>query len=286
MTVQETIRRLSEFWADRGCLIGVPYDIEKGAGTMNPLTFFRVLGPDPWRVAYVEPSRRPVDARYGENPNRLYQHFQFQVILKPAPDDVVEQYLASLEHLGLDRRRHDVRFVEDNWESQNIGAFGLGWEVWLDGMEITQFTYFQQMAGFECRPPAVEITYGTERLTSYLAGTEDIWSMEWAPGVTYQELWRRPEWEQATYAFEVADPAVLLATFDTAEREAHRLLERGLAYPAYEHCLKASHAFNYLEARGVVSPTERQRYLARLRALARGSAQAWLAQRHPEVLAR
>jgi glycyl-tRNA synthetase alpha chain len=284
MTVQETIRRLTAFWESEGCLIGVPYDLEKGAGTMNPLTFFRVLGPDPWRVAYVEPSRRPVDARYGENPNRLYQHFQFQVILKPAPDNIIETYLKSLESLGLDRRRHDVRLVEDNWESKNIGAFGLGWEIWLDGMEITQFTYFQQMAGYECRPPSVEITYGTERLTSYLAGTPDIWSMEWAPGVTYAELWRRVEWQQGTYAFKAADPAVLFQAFQVAEGEAKRLLNEGLTYPAYEQLLKASHAFNHLEARGAISATERQNYLARMRALARGAATAWLRETHPEVL--
>jgi glycyl-tRNA synthetase alpha chain len=286
MTVQETIRRLAAFWEAHGCLIGVPYDVEKGAGTMNPLTFFRVLGPDPWRVAYVEPSRRPVDARYGENPNRLYQHFQFQVVLKPAPDDVVELYLQSLESLGLDRRRHDVRLVEDNWESKNIGAFGLGWEIWLDGMEITQFTYFQQMAGFECRPPAVEITYGTERLTSYLAGTDDIWCMEWAPGVTYADLWRRVEWEQATYAFQVADPAWLFQRFEDAAGEAERLVGHGLVYPAYEQLLKASHAFNHLEARGAISATERQNYLGRMRALAHTVAQSWLSQRHPEVVER
>jgi glycyl-tRNA synthetase alpha chain len=281
VTVQETIRRLQAYWEEQGCLIGLPYDVEKGAGTMNPLTFFRVLGPDPWRAAYVEPSRRPVDARYGENPNRVYQHHQLQVVLKPAPSDVVELYLKSLESLGLDRRRHDVRLVEDNWESKNIAAFGMGWEIWLDGMEITQFTYFQQMAGFECRPPAVEITYGLERLASYLAGTEDIWSIEWAPGVTYAELRKRAEWEIGTYTFEAADPALLTEDFNQAESESRRLLELGLVYPAYEQLLKASHAFNHLEARGAISATERQNYLSRMRSLARAAAAAWLQQRYP-----
>ena len=284
MTVQEVIRRLSAFWEAEGCLIGLPYDVEKGAGTMNPLTFFRVLGPDPWRVAYVEPSRRPVDGRYGDNPNRVYQHFQYQVILKPAPEDVVERYLASLEALGLDRRHHDVRFVEDNWEAPSLGAWGLGWEVWLDGMEITQFTYFQQVGGFDCRPPAAEITYGIERLTSYLAGTDDIWSIEWAPGVTYADLWRRPEFEQATYNFEQADPDLLHTWFQMAEREAARLLDQQLVYPGYEWVLKASHFFNMLDARGAISVTERQAQLARLRALSRKAAEGWLKLRHPEAV--
>lgn len=278
-TIQDVIRTLQGFWEQEGCLVGVPYDVEKGAGTFNPLTFFRVLGPDPWRTVYVEPSRRPVDGRYGENPNRVYQHFQLQVILKPAPDDVLERYLASLEALGLDRRRHDIRFVEDNWETPSLAAWGMGWEVWLDGMEVTQFTYFQQVGGVECRPPAAEITYGLERLTSYLAGTPDIWSVEWAPGVTYANLWRRPEWEQATYNFEVSDAGQLLAAFDQAESEARRLFTRQLVYPGYECLLKASHALNLLDARGAISVTERQAYLGRVRALARRAAEAWLATR-------
>lgn len=278
-TIQDVVRLLLGFWEEEGCLVGVPYDVEKGAGTFNPLTFFRVLGPDPWRTAYVEPSRRPVDGRYGENPNRLYQHFQLQVILKPAPDDVLERYLASLEALGLDRRRHDIRFVEDNWETPSLAAWGMGWEVWLDGMEVTQFTYFQQVGGVECRPPAAEITYGLERLTSYLAGTQDIWSVEWAPGVSYKDLWQRPEWEQATYNFEASDSRYLLATFDQAESEAQRLLSQQLVYPGYEFLLKASHALNLLDARGAISVTERQAYLGRVRALARRAAEAWLATR-------
>jgi glycyl-tRNA synthetase alpha chain len=282
VTLQEVIRRLEDYWADQGCLIGVPYDVEKGAGTMNPLTFFRMLGPDPWRVCYVEPCRRPVDGRYGDNPNRVFQHFQMQVVLKPAPDDVVERYLDSLAALGLPRAAHDVRLVEDNWEAPSLGAWGLGWEVWLDGMEITQFTYFQQMGGLECRPPGAEITYGLERLTSYLVGAPDIWSIEWAPGVTYAELFRRNEFEQATYNFEEADPARLMARFDDAEAEARRLLERGLVYPGYEFVLKASHIFNQMDARGAISVTERQAYLGRVRRLARLAAERWLAIRHPE----
>lgn len=285
MTVQEVIRRLSDYWAEKGCLIGVPFDVEKGAGTMNPLTFFKVLGPEPWRVAYVEPSRRPVDGRYGDNPNRVYQHFQYQVILKPAPDDVVEQYLASLEALGLDRRRHDVRLVEDNWEAESLGAWGLGWEVWLDGMEVTQFTYFQQVGGVDCRPPAAEITYGLERLTSYLADTDDIWSIEWAPGITYASLWQRAEFEQATYNFEQSDPLLLQTWFSQAESESGRLLGQNLVYPGYEWLLKASHLFNLLDARGAISVTERQAYLVRLRALARKAAQAWLTTRYPGAVA-
>ncbi len=279
MTMQDVIRGLEDFWRARGCLIGLPYDVEKGAGTMNPLTFFRALGPDPWRVAYVEPCRRPVDGRYGENPNRVFQHFQMQVMLKPAPDDVVNLYLESLEALGLDRRRHDVRFVEDNWAAESLHAFGLGWEVWLDGMEVTQFTYFQQMGGMECRPPAAEITYGLERLTLYLEDAPDIWSVNWAPGVSYADLFRRNEWEQSTYAFEAADPERLRARFQDAEEEARRLLDRGLVLPGYEQLMKASHLFNLMDARGGISATERQGYVGRLRGLARRAAQGYLSER-------
>jgi len=281
VTIQDVIRRLEEFWSERGCLIGQPYDVEKGAGTMNPLTFFRALGPEPWRVAYVEPCRRPVDARYGQNPNRVFQHFQMQVMLKPAPDDVIDQYLESLEALGLDRRHHDVRLVEDNWAAESLGAFGLGWEVWLDGMEVTQFTYFQQMGGLECRPPAAEITYGLERLTSYLADTPDIWSVEWAPGVPYALLFRRNEFEQSTYAFAWADPDKLRARFDDAEAEAAALIAADLVMPGYEQIMKASHLFNLMDARGAISVTERQGYVGRLRALARRAATAWLREREP-----
>ena len=275
--MQDVIRRLEDFWSARGCLIGLPYDVEKGAGTMNPLTFFHALGPEPWRVAYVEPCRRPVDGRYGENPNRVFQHFQMQVMLKPAPDDVVNLYLESLEALGLDRRRHDVRLVEDNWAAESLGAFGLGWEVWLDGMEVTQFTYFQQMGGMECRPPAAEITYGLERLTLYLDDVPDIWSVAWRPGASYAELFRRSEWEQSTYAFEAADPERLRASFLDAEEESRRLLGLSLIRPGYEQMMKASHLFNLMDARGGISVTERQGYVVRLRTLARMAAQGYLA---------
>ncbi|WP_082344114.1 glycine--tRNA ligase subunit alpha [Sulfobacillus thermosulfidooxidans] len=278
MTLQDIVMALKTYWKDHGCMIAEPYDIEMGAGTMNPLTFFRALGPDPWRVAYVQPSRRPVDGRYGENPNRVYQHHQFQVLLKPAPDDVIELYLGSLEHLGLDRRQHDIRFVEDNWEAPSLGAWGLGWEVWLDGMEISQFTYFQQMGGQECRPVSAELTYGLERIVSYLVGVDEIWSIDWAPGVSYDSLFRRVEWEQASYSFEHASAPVLFQLFDLYESEAKRLLEQGLVRPGYEYLIKCSHVFNTLDALGAISVTERQAYLGRMRALARIAAQKYLDQ--------
>jgi glycyl-tRNA synthetase alpha chain len=281
--MQDMILRLSTFWASQGCLIGVPYDVEKGAGTMNPLTFFRVLGPEPWRVGYVEPCRRPVDARYGDNPNRVYRHFQFQVVLKPAPDDVVELYLRSLEALGLDRRRHDVRLVEDNWEAESLGAWGQGWEVWLDGMEITQFTYFQQMGGMDLRPPSAEITYGLERLGSYLAGVDDIWALEWAPGITYRELWGRPEYEHGRYVLDEADPEYLERAFREAELQATRWLERSLVLPGYEFVLRASNVFNEMDARGAISVSERQAHIVRLRALAHEAARRWLDLHQPSV---
>lgn len=276
VTIEDLILTLKQYWRGHDVLLAEPYDLEVGAGTMSPLTFFRALGPSPWRVGYVQPSRRPVDARYGENPNRLYQHHQFQVILKPAPSDVIELYLKSLESLGLSRLEHDVRLVEDNWEQPSIGASGLGWEVWLDGMEITQFTYFQQMAGQECRPVSVELTYGIERLASYLVGVDDVWSVPWAPGVSYQELYGRVEWEQATYTFEVADPDLLKHLFDVYEKESQRLLNDGLERPGYEFLLKASHMFNTLEARGAIAVAERQAYIGRLRQLARRAAEVYL----------
>lgn len=263
---------------EQGCVLAEPYDLEVGAGTMHPLTFFRALGSNPWKVAYVQPSRRPVDGRYGENPNRLYQHHQFQVILKPSPEDVVDRYLESLHGLGIDASAHDVRFVEDNWENPSLGAMGMGWEVWLDGMEITQFTYFQQIGGQECRPVTAEITYGLERLISYLAGVDDVWSILWAPGVSYAEMFRRVEWEQATYSFEAADAALLTQLFNLYEQEARNLLSRDLVRPGYEFILKASHVFNTLDARGGISVTERQAYIGRMRSLARIAAQKWLAE--------
>ncbi|MDA8192605.1 MAG: glycine--tRNA ligase subunit alpha [Thermaerobacter sp.] len=277
MTFQDIVMRLKAFWQAHGAVLAEPYDLEVGAGTMSPLTFFRALGSDAWRVAYVQPSRRPVDGRYGENPNRLYQHHQFQVLLKPAPDDVVEWYLQSLEGIGLDRAAHDIRFVEDNWEQPSIGAWGLGWEVWLDGMEISQFTYFQQIGGHECRPVSVELTYGLERLASYLAEVDDVWSLEWAAGVSYRDLFGRVEWEQATYSFEAADPAVLRTLFDLYEKESGRLLNQRLTRPGYEYLLKASHTFNTLDARGAISVTERQAYIGRIRRLARQAADLYLA---------
>ncbi len=276
---QDVILRLHRFWADQGCLITEPYDVEKGAGTMNPATFFRSLGPEPWRVAYVEPSRRPADGRYGENPNRLYQHWQYQVILKPSPDDVQEVYLRSLEALGLRPEEHDIRFVEDNWESPTLGAWGLGWEVWLDGMEITQFTYFQQMGGLEVRPVAAEITYGLERLTSYIQGVDNVFDLAWAPGVTYGEVYRRAEYEHSRYSFEVADAGMLARLFDIYEEEARRALAEGLVLPGFDYVLKCSHTFNLLEARGAISVTQRAAYIARVRELARQAALGYLAQR-------
>lgn len=281
MTLQDIVMALKNYWKDQGCLIAEPYDIEMGAGTMSPSTFFRALGPEPWRVAYVQPSRRPVDGRYGENPNRVYQHHQFQVLLKPAPDDVVELYLKSLEVIGLDRREHDIRLVEDNWEAPSLGAWGMGWEVWLDGMEISQFTYFQQMGGQECRPVSAELTYGLERLVSYLVGVDEIWSIEWAPGVTYDQLFRRAEWEQASYSFEHASADVLFQFFRLYEGEADRLLTLGLIRPGYEYVLKASHVFNTLDALGAISVTERQAYLGRLRTLSRLAAAQYLALAKP-----
>lgn len=276
MTLQDVVMRLRRFWQQQGVALVEPYDVEMGAGTMNPLTFFRALGSEPWRVGYVQPSRRPVDGRYGENPNRLYQHHQFQVLLKPAPDDVVELYLKSLSAIGLDRSQHDVRLVEDNWEAPSLGAWGLGWEVWLDGMEVSQFTYFQQMGGQECRPVSAELTYGLERLTSYLAGVDDVWSLEWAPGVSYHQMFKRVEWEQATYNFESADPQFLSQLFTLYREESERLLIQGLVRPGYEYILKASHVFNMLDARGAIAVTERQAYLGRLRRLSRMAAETYL----------
>lgn len=277
--LQDIIHTLDRFWAGQGCLIWFPYDVEKGAGTMNPATFLRVLGPEPWRVAYVEPSRRPADGRYGENPNRLYQHLQYQVIMKPSPDDIQDVYLESLEAIGLDRRSHDIRFVEDNWESPTLGASGQGWEVWADGMEITQFTYFQTVGGRECRPVAVEITYGLERLAAYIQGVEDIYRVALSPQMTYHDLFRRNEWEQSRYSFEVADVALMRQLFDAYEAEATRCLEAGLLLPAYDYVLKCSHTFNILDARGAVSLGERTSYLTRCRHLARRCADLYLEQR-------
>ncbi len=279
MNFQAVIMRLERFWADYGCVIFQPYDVEKGAGTMNPATFFRALGPEPWKVAYVEPSRRPVDGRYGENPNRLYQHWQYQVILKPSPPDVQEVYIASLEALGIVPEEHDIRFVEDNWEAPTLGAWGTGWEVWLDGMEITQFTYFQQVGGYDTRPVSVEITYGLERLASYIQKVDNVFDLQWVDEVTYGEVYRRNEYEQSRYAFEVADVALLVDLFEKYEGEAERILEEDLLLPAYDYVLKCSHVFNLLDARGAISVTERTGYLGRVRRLARRCAKLYLEQR-------
>ncbi len=279
MTFQQVILRLQEFWASRGCLIVQPCDIEVGAGTMNPHTFLRCLGPEPWNVAYVEPSRRPKDGRYGENPNRLQHYYQFQVILKPSPLDVLEQYLDSLRALGVDPLDHDIRFVEDDWESPTLGAWGLGWEVWLDGMEITQFTYFQQAGGVDCRPVSAEITYGIERIAMYLQGVEKVYDLVWTDDVTYGDIHHRGEVEGSTYNFEESDPAMLFDLFNKFEAESARLVGKGLVLPAYDYTLKCSHAFNLLDARGVISVTERARFIGRVRDLARQVAQAYVAQR-------
>lgn len=279
MNFQEMILTLHTFWAKQGCVLVQPYDVEKGAGTLNPMTFLRSLGPEPWKVAYVEPSRRPADGRYGENPNRVYQHHQYQVILKPSPDDVQEIYLDSLRALGVDPRRHDIRFVEDNWEHPMLGAAGLGWEVWIDGMEITQFTYFQQVGGLEADPVSVELTYGLERLALYLQDKESVYDLEWVDGVTYGDVFHQAEYEHSKYSFEVADTDLLFRLFDDFEAEALRSLEAGLVLPAYDWVLKCSHTFNLLEARGAISVTQRTGYIGRVRNLARRCAKAYVEER-------
>ena len=278
---QNLILALQGFWADQGCVVLQPYDLEVGAGTFHPATTLRSLGPDPWRAAYVQPSRRPTDGRYGENPNRLQHYYQFQVILKPSPDDIQDLYLASLAHIGIDAGNHDIRFVEDDWESPTLGAWGLGWEVWCDGMEVSQFTYFQQVGGFDCDPVSGEITYGLERLAMYVQGVENVFDLDWN-GVegdgrmTYGDVYLRSEREFSAYNFEHADTDVLLRQFTDAEVACGKLVDAGLALPAYDQCMKASHLFNLLDARGVISVTERAAYIGRVRALARASCEQWL----------
>ncbi|HHL40429.1 MAG TPA: glycine--tRNA ligase subunit alpha [Deltaproteobacteria bacterium] len=276
MLFQDVILRLQRFWAERGCIIHQPYDMEKGAGTFHPATFLRVLGPEPWRAAYVEPSRRPTDGRYGENPNRLQHYYQFQVILKPSPEDIQDIYLDSLKALGIEPLDHDIRFVEDDWESPTLGAWGLGWEVWLDGMEITQFTYFQQAGGIDLSPVSGEITYGLERIAMYLQGVDNVFDLRWTADVTYGDVHHRGEVEFSRYNFEEADKDLLFKLFDMYEREALRLLDRGLSLPAYDYCLKCSHTFNLLDARGAISVAERTRFIGRVRRLARSSARLYL----------
>jgi len=278
MDFQTLIFSLQQFWSDQGCVIQQPIDIEVGAGTFHPATFLRVLGPDPWKVAYVEPSRRPADGRYGENPNRLQHYYQFQVIIKPSPLEIQDIYLKSLEALGLNPKEHDIRFVEDDWESPTLGAWGLGWEVWLDGMEVTQFTYFQQVGGIDLHPVSVEITYGLERLAMYLQGIDNVYDIAWRNGVRYSYIHRRTEYEFSRYNFEEADIQMLLKLFDTYEAEALRLIDKDLVLPAYEYCLKCSHTFNLLEARKAISVTERTHFIARVRNLAKAVAEKYTGQ--------
>jgi glycyl-tRNA synthetase alpha chain len=278
-TFQGLILALEHFWAEQGCVILQPLDMEVGAGTFHPATFLRAIGPEPWRTAYVQPSRRPTDGRYGENPNRLQHYYQYQVLLKPSPLDIQDLYLDSLKSLGIDPLVHDIRFVEDNWESPTLGAWGLGWEVWLNGMEVTQFTYFQQVGGLECRPVSGEITYGLERIAMYLQGVESVFDLVWTRGpqgvVTYGDVYRQNEVEQSAYNFEHADTGALFHWFDVCERECAKLVELGLPLPAYEQVLKASHTFNLLDARHAISVTERQRFILRVRTLARSVAETY-----------
>ncbi len=283
VTFQELIARLQDYWARQGCIIEQPFDMEMGAGTFHPSTFLRAIGPEPWHAAYVQPVRRPTDGRYGENPNRLQHYYQFQVMLKPSPDDIQTLYIDSLTSLGIDPLVHDIRFVEDNWESPTLGAWGLGWEVWLNGMEISQFTYFQQVGGLDCKPVAGEITYGLERIAMYLQEKDSVFDLLWsntAVGpVSYGDIYRQYEAEMSEYNFKLADTDSLAAWFDTCERDCKRLLELELPLPAYELVLKASHSFNLLDARHAISVTERQRYILRVRGLARSVAEAYYQKR-------
>jgi glycyl-tRNA synthetase alpha chain len=288
MTFQDIILALSRYWADKGCVVLQPYDTEVGAGTFHPATTLRSLGPDTWRTAYVQPSRRPTDGRYGENPNRLQHYYQYQVILKPSPDNVLDLYLDSLRTIGIEPAEHDVRLVEDDWESPTLGAWGLGWEVWLNGMEVTQFTYFQQVGGFECRPVPAEITYGLERLAMYIQGVDSVYDLTWSVGpdghvFTYGDVFLRNEQQYSAYNFEVADVDMLLGLFTTYADECRRTLDAGLVLPAYDYVLKCSHAFNLLDARGAISVTERVGVIQRVRKLAVGVAHAWADQRQPAV---
>ena len=277
LSFQDIIMNLQKFWGKNGCVILQPYDLEVGAGTFHPATTLRSLGPKPWKAAYVQPSRRPTDGRYGENPNRLQHYYQFQVIIKPSPKDIKQTYLKSLASIGVSVKNHDIRFVEDDWESPTLGAAGLGWEVWCDGMEITQFTYFQQMTGLECKPVPVELTYGLERLCMFVQGKDNIFDLDWNnEGVKYRDIFLQAEKEFSAYNFEFANTEILLKNFETAEIECQSLLEKKLALPAYDQCLKASHLFNLLDARGVIGVAERTGYINRIRELAKGSGSVWL----------
>jgi glycyl-tRNA synthetase alpha chain len=279
LSFQELILRLQDYWNRQGCTLLQPYDMEVGAGTSHTATFLRAIGPEPWRAAYVQPSRRPKDGRYGENPNRMQHYYQYQVVLKPSPPDIIDLYLGSLQEIGLDLQQNDVRFVEDNWENPTLGAWGLGWEVWLNGMEVTQFTYFQQVGGLDCKPITGEITYGIERLAMYLQGVENVFDLVWSPGVTYRDVYYQNEVEQSAYNFEHSDAAMLFRHFTDHETEAKRLMEARLALPAYEKVLKAAHTFNLLDARGAISVTERAAYIGRIRNLARSVSQSYFDSR-------
>lgn len=279
MYFQELILKLLDYWGNKGCLIMEPYDVEKGAGTMSPHTFLRALGPEPWKVVYVEPSRRPADARYGENPNRVYQHHQLQVILKPSPEDVQELYLKSLEVIGIEPLKHDIRFVEDNWEAPTLGAWGLGWEVWLDGMEITQFTYFQQIGSINCDLESAELTYGLERIAMYLQDVDNIFDIQWSPEIKYGEIFKQAEYEHSVYSFESADVKTLINLFNIYEKEAKRVIEEDLVIPSYDYVLKCSHVFNILDARGAISVTERTHYISRVRNMAKLVASKYIEKR-------
>ncbi len=278
-TFQQLIAQLSAFWDRQGCALLQPYDMEVGAGTFHTATFLRAIGPEPWKAAYVQPSRRPKDGRYGDNPNRLQHYYQYQVVLKPSPPDIQALYLESLQAIGVNPQEHDIRFVEDDWESPTLGAWGLGWEVWLDGMEVTQFTYFQEVGGLACKPVLGEITYGLERLAMYLQGRESVYDLVWTPGVTYGDVYHQNEVEQSRYNFELANAELLFRHFSEFEAEARRLMDAQCVLPAYEMVLKASHTFNLLDARGAISVTERAAYIGRVRALARAVAQAYFDSR-------
>ena len=279
MTFQDLILSLHRFWADRGCVIHQPYDVEMGAGTFHPATFLRALGPEPWRAAYAQPCRRPTDGRYGENPNRLQHYYQYQVVLKPSPDNIQDLYLQSLAYLGIDPRQHDIRFMQDDWESPTLGAWGLGWEVRLDGMEITQFTYFQEIGGIELSPITVELTYGTERIAMYLQGVDSVFDLQWNDTLTYGDVHHRGEVEFSKSNFEEGNVAMLMAGFQAYEQECRDLLAKGLTLPAYDYCIKSSHAFNLLDARGAISVAERTGYIARVRGLARACAEQYMQTR-------
>jgi len=279
MFFQDIIQNLNQFWSKEGCLIMQPYDTEKGAGTMNPHTFLRAIGPEPWSVAYVEPCRRPTDGRFGDNPNRAQHYFQYQVIIKPSPEEIQEKYLTSLEFLGINPKEHDIRFVEDNWESPTLGAWGVGWEVWLDGMEVTQFTYFQQCGGLDCKPIPIEITYGLERIAMFLQDKDSIWDLNWNSKINYRDIWLQFEKNQCNFNFSESNPENLKKLFDIYQDEANSLIVKNLTFPALDFVLKCSHSFNLLDARGVISVTDRAQYIEKIRKLAREVALSWIKER-------